>query len=96
MIVAELQADESDTREEGEKKDEQEDDMSLMEKSSTPQIRKTLDSLFNFTFVTGNKEMQHIAIKTFRTDEMELIRTAQQSYIAYFVYVDVLNTCMFE
>ena len=82
MIVAEMQADESDTRE-GEKEDEQEDDMSLMEKSSTPQIRKTLDSLFNFTLVTGNKEMQHIAIKIFRTDEMELIRTAQQSYIAY-------------
>lgn len=76
MIVAEMQADESDTRE-GEKEDEQEDDMSLMEKSSTPQICKTLDSLFNFTLVTGNKGMQHIAIKTFRTDEMELICTAQ-------------------
>ena len=45
MIVAEMQADESYTRE-GEKEDEQEDDMSLMEKSSTPQICKTLDSLF--------------------------------------------------
>ena len=38
-----------------------------MEKPNALQILEALNSLFNFALMTGNKEMQHIAIKELRT-----------------------------
>ena len=50
--------------------------------------------LFSLPLVTGNKEMQDIAIKATKAAEKELIQATQQSYItcSYFLWVDVLNT----
>ena len=79
-MVAEMRAEASDTREEKEKQDEQEGNVSLMEKPSISQIREAINSLFNFASITGNKEMQHIAINASKTAEMELTQTAKQSY----------------
>ena len=92
-----MRTDESDSKEEEEKEDEQEADVSVLEKPSVSQIREVLNSLFNFALITGNEEMQHIAIKASKTAEMKLTQTAQQSYItSCFVWVDALNICMFE
>ena len=55
--------------------------MPLKEKPSASQIRETLNSLFNFTLIAGYEETQHIAIKTFKTAEIKLTRTAEQSLI---------------
>ena len=41
------------------------------------QIHEALNSLLNFALITGNQEMQHIAIKASKTAEMELTWTAQ-------------------
>ena len=70
-----MRANESDTKEEEEKKrnrKQEPGDVSYMEKPSVLQIREALNSLFNFALITGNKEIKHIAIKTSKTAEKKL------------------------
>ena len=77
MTVAETQADESITNKEAEKDVEQVTDVPLMEKPSASQIRETLNLLFNFSLLAGNKEMHHIMMRASKMAEMELSWRAQ-------------------
>ena len=55
MIVAEMRADESDTKEGEESEHGQETDVSLMRKPSASQICEALNLLFNFSLITGKR-----------------------------------------
>ena len=57
MTVAEIRADDWYTKEEEEKEEGQEAEVSLMGKVSASQIREALNALFNFALTTSNKEM---------------------------------------
>lgn len=57
MTVAEIRADDWYTKQEEEKEDGQEAEVSLMGKASASQIREALNALFNFALTTSNKEM---------------------------------------
>ena len=60
MIVAEMRANKSDTKEEEEKELKQNAHVSLMEKPCVSQVREALNPSFKFVLIT---EIQHIAIK---------------------------------
>ena len=60
MIVAEMRANKSDTKEEEEKELKQNAHVSLMENPCVSQVREALNPSFKFVLIT---EIQHIAIK---------------------------------